>query len=157
MAVDGVKGYLPPEGPAHGVPYRYIDGQGMHAIGNARVETPESLILTGNQQAQDTCEDSDLEAVSDAVVEEALEAILDGEEGQVADIVADYRAGNEDVAAPASERPDIPDDLESVNYRTDDGSADLQDLAQAHGIAANQSADELRTQLAEVRDESEGG
>lgn len=156
MAVDGVEGYLPPEGPQHGVPYRWIPGQESHKIGNAVVDSPESLILTANQTAQRNCERSNLEEVTDEAVEQALEAVLEGEDSEVADIVADYRAGNDNVAAPQSERPDIPDDLDGVDYRTDDGSADLQDLAQAHGITANQSADELRDELAAIRDEGVG-
>ncbi|WP_435075962.1 hypothetical protein [Halococcus sp. AFM35] len=155
MAVDGVKGYLPPEGPAHGVPYRWIPGQESHKIGNAVVDSPESLILTANQTAQRNCERSNLEEVTDEAVEQALEAVLEGEDSEVADIVADYRAGNDDVAAPQSERPDIPndDELEAMEYRADDDTVDLQDLAQSYGITANQSADELIAALGEVRDQ----
>ncbi|MGQ5515382.1 hypothetical protein [Halococcus saccharolyticus] len=156
MAVDGVKGYLPPEGPRHGVPYRWIEGQGVHKIGNAVVDSPEALILTANQTAQRNCERSDLEAVTDEVVEKSLEAILEDEDDRVAEIVADYRAGNEDLAAPAEDRPEIPEDLSDVEYRADD-EPDLQDYAQAHGIAANQSGDEIREQLAELRDQEASG
>ena len=155
MAVDGVKGYLPPEEP-HTVPYRWIEGQSVHQITNAIVDSPEPLILTGNQQAQRSCEDSDLEEVSDEAVEEALEAVLDDEDERVAEIVADYRAGNEDVGGDA-EPAEIPDDLNRLAYRNDGETPDLQDLAQAHDIAANQSADELREQLADVRDGEAGG
>ena len=155
MAVDGVTGYLPPEDP-HTVPYRWVEGQSVHRIANAVVDSPESLILTANQQAQRNCERSDLEEVSDEAAEEALEAILDDEDERVAEIVADYRAGNEDVGGDTGSA-EIPDDLDRLAYRNDGQTPDLQDLAQAHDIAANQSADELREQLADVRDGEAGG
>ena len=149
------KGYLPPEGPAHGVPYRWIPGQNAHRIGNSVVEdSPQALIVTVDQQAPRACERSDLEAAPDGVVENVLGAMREDDYDRANDFVDEWRSEDSDVADPEDERPVIPGDLDDVDYRSDEDE-DLQDLAQAHGIAANQSADELREQLAEARDEEE--
>ena len=147
------KGYLPPEGPAHGVPYRWIPGQNAHRIGNSVVESsPQALIVTVDETAQRACERSNLEQAPESVVENVLGAMGEDDYDRANDLVDEWRSEDDDVANPEDERPAIPDGLDAVDYRSDEDE-DLQDLAQAHGIAANQSADELREALATVRDE----
>lgn len=162
-----LKGYLPPSGPAHGVPYRWIASQHAHHIGNSVVEhSAEDIIVTVDETAQRACERSGLEQVPQSVAEDALDAIRDDDMARANEVVAEWQNGDtedggdteaEDGSEAEDERPAIPDDdtLESLPYRgeTGDESADsLQDLAEAYGIRANQSADELRAALADERD-----
>ena len=146
-----LKGYIPPSGPQnlHGARYQYMAGQGAHRIGSATIYSPEGVILTADRTAQREIERHGLHEIDDeGIVDDALEAIRDDDPERANDVVAEYRKESEDVATVEEDRQGIPDDadLDDAEYR------DLQDLAKDHGIAANQSADELRTQLAAERD-----
>ena len=156
------KGYLPPEGPrnAHGVPHSWMDAAGAHRIGTVVVYSPESVILTTDEDAQRTLDGYGLDEVPQDVAESALDAMADGSDEDADGVIAEWRSDREDVAGPADERPAIPSDSElaALPYRGDSDSEDadsLQDLAQAWEITATQSADDLRTALAAVRDEEE--
>lgn len=155
------KGYLPPEGPqnAHAVPYSWMDAAGAHRVGDVVVYSPESVVLTTDEDAQRTLDRYGLDEVPEDVAESALDALAD-DDGDANAVVDEWRSDREDVAGPADERPAIPSDSElaALPYRGDSDSEDadsLQDLAQAWEITATQSADDLRTALAAVRDEEE--
>ena len=160
MASTDVRGYLPPDGPrnSHAVPYSWMSGQDAHRVGNVVVYSPESVILTTDEDAQRTLDGYDLDEVPQDVAASALDALAN--DGDANAVVDEWRSDREDVAGPADERPTIPSDSElaALPYRGDSDSEDadsLQDLAQAWEITATQSADDLRTALAAVRDEEE--
>ena len=149
------KAYLPPKGPAHGADYDWYDGQGAHRIGNSTVPGHEEVIVTRSSIAQRNCEHYGLEELPGDLTEEIAEARADGDDDRTAQLVADYRSGGDEtgeaVAEDEHDRPGVPDDdeLAEMEYR------DLQDLAGENGIAANQSAEDLREQLAAIRDGAE--
>jgi hypothetical protein len=170
-----LKGYLPPEGPqnVHGVPHNYIDGQGTHRVGETVVYSPEAVILTADPDAQDEIETAGLQEVPQEVAEEALDAYQD-EDGDAGQVIEEWQQSDEDAqeeepdAEPAEaedeEQPDSPEDIEDgtdgpaipsdlteLDYRGED-TVTLQHLAQSYGIPANQSAEELREALREIRD-----
>ena len=118
MASTDVRGYLPPDGPrnSHAVPYSWMEAAGAHRVGNVVVYSPESVILTADEDAQRTLDGYDLDEVPEDVAASALDAMADG---------------------------------------SDEDADSLQDLAQAWGITATQSAADLRTALADVRDSGE--
>ena len=155
--MPGAKAYLPPEGPAHGADYDWYDGQGAHRVGNSTVNGHEDVIVTRSSIAQRNCERYGLEELPADVTEEIAEARADGDDDRTAQLVADYRSDEdgtetgEAVAEDEHDRPEVPDDdeLAEMEYR------DLQDLAGENGIAANQSAEGLREQLAAIRDGAE--
>ena len=161
MASTDVRGYLPPDGPrnSHAVPYSWMEAAGAHRVGNVVVYSSESVILTADEDAQRTLDGYDLDEVPEDVAASALDALA-ADDGDANAVVDEWRSDREDVAGPADERPPIPSDSElaALPYRGDSDSEDadsLQDLAQAWKITATQSAADLRTALADVRDSGE--
>lgn len=148
---DGVKAYLPPEGPQniHQVPYTYREEQGAHNVGTFVVESPEMVIITGDQDAYRQFDNTGLDSLPDDVAQEALEALREDDDGTLVSIVEAHTEGKlrgEKGQTDDDQEPEIPDDLESVDYR------ELQDLAQDYEIKATQTAEELRVALSSVRD-----
>lgn len=156
-----LKGYLPPEGPqnVHRVPYNYIEAQGSHRVADAVVYGPESVILTGDEDAQAQMEEVGLEQIPGDVAEEALDAYQD-EDGDAGAVIEEWDGSHEEAddedpgessdPDEGADGPAIPENLDDVPYRGE-STVTLQHLAQSYGIQANQSAEELREQLAKVR------
>lgn len=159
-----VRGFLPPEGPqnVHRTPYKYNEGQGAHRLSRAVIHSPEEIILTGVESAQNELESLGLEEVPQEVAEDCLEVYqAEDPDRTIQDILDDWRDSQEDqdgeteedtdTESEDSSLPDIPEDLESLDYREE-----LLPLAQAYGVvetADSRSTEDLITALQEVRDE----
>lgn len=161
-----VKGYLPPEGPKniHRLPYKYLEQQEAHRLRTAVVPSPEEIILTGRETVHDELERLDLEEVPQEVAEEALSAWQEDSDQTVQDVLDDWQGKEEepedsgaeseedsDDAVKEQEAPDIPEDLEDLDYHDE-----LLPLAKETGAseqAESQSGEDLIQALEEMRDE----
>ena len=150
-----VKGYVPPTGEdaIYGVPYQWMEGQEAHRISGTIIHSPESAIITGDEDAQRRLEQWGLEELSESEVEGHLAQLHDDQEDEEDSELDESDGDTDDVDEEPT--PEIPADLSELDYRgddDDDASDSLQDLAQAYDIDASQSRDELEDALAGVRD-----
>jgi len=131
-----IAGFLPPEEP-HRIPYEYLEDQGAHSTRQMVVPGPEAVILTGRSDAKRILGDVlGLERLPTEVAEEALEE-YQAEDGDVEGVIEQWLQDREEEPEDAAEGQAIPEDLEALEY------SELQDLAQEHDIAANQSTEDL--------------
>jgi hypothetical protein len=95
---DGLKAYLPPEGPQsiHNVGYEFFERVGVHRIGGVALYGPEAVILTADEDAQRELERRNLDELPAEAAWEVLSAYHDGDSEQVAEIAAEYRSGETD-------------------------------------------------------------
>ena len=139
-----IAGFLPPEEP-HRVPYEYLEDQGAHSTRQMVIPSPEAVILTGRSDAKRILEDVlGLERIPTEVAEQALEE-YQAEEGDVEAVIDEYLQDREEDPEEDAEQESLPEDLDALEY------SELQDLAQEHDIAANQSTEDLIEALEEVR------
>ena len=171
-----VRGFIPPEGPqnVHGVRHQYNEGQGTHRFQRAVIYSPEEIVLTGVQTAWNELERLGLEEVPEEVAEEChsiyqaddpdrtIQEVLDDwrseDEGTDEEQVEAETEEDEEVPEGSAEEtdeedslePDIPEDLESLDYREE-----LLPLAQTTGAveeAESRSTEDLISTLEEMRD-----
>ena len=171
-----VRGFIPPEGPqnVHGVRHQYNEGQGSHRFQRAVIYSPEEIVLTGVQTAWNELERLGLEEVPEEVAEECHSIYqADDPDRTIQEVLDDWRSEDEEtdeeqVEAETEEdveeaeesaeetdeedslEPDIPEDLESLDYREE-----LLPLAQTTGAveeAQSRSTEDLISTLEEMRD-----
>jgi len=149
-----VRGFIPPEGPqnVHGVRHQYNEGQGSHRFQRAVIYSPEEIVLTGVQTAWNELERLGLEEVPEEVAEECHSIYqADDPDRTIQEVLDDWRSEDEETDEEEDHLGDIPEDLESLDYREE-----LLPLAQTTGAveeAESRSTEDLISTLEEMRDD----